>query len=93
MTRDLNRNFLIKTGAILPQDRFRLDKAHEWNLAPNEAGAMPGNGLSNCATCHHGEPKPLGGANMVDAYPALIGPQPTSPGKVAQATTPVAASR
>jgi photosynthetic reaction center cytochrome c subunit len=88
MTRDLNRNFLIKTGALLPQDRFRLDKAHEWNLAPDQAGAMPGNGLSNCGTCHHGEPKPLGGANMVDAYPALIGPSPTAPSKVAQATAP-----
>jgi len=93
MTRDLNRNFLIKTGALLPQDRFRLDKAHEWNLAPDQAGTMPGNGLSNCATCHHGEPKPLGGANMVDAYPALTGPSPAPNGKVAQAATPVPAPR
>jgi mono/diheme cytochrome c family protein len=52
---------------------------------------MPGNGLSNCATCHHGEPKPLGGANMVAAYPALIGPAVS--GKVASASAPSAAAR
>jgi photosynthetic reaction center cytochrome c subunit len=86
MTRDLNRNYLIKTGAILPQNQFRLDKAHETNLAPNQAGPMPGNGLSNCGTCHHGEPKPLGGANMVDAYPGLT--EPAASGKVAGGGAP-----
>jgi photosynthetic reaction center cytochrome c subunit len=93
MTRDLNRHFLIKTGALLPQSRYRLDKAHERNLAPDQAGPMPGNGLSNCATCHHGEPKPLGGANMVDAYPALIDPEPSPSGKVASAAVSTPAPR
>jgi photosynthetic reaction center cytochrome c subunit len=71
MTRDLNRNYLLGTGALLPQSRFRLDKATAWNLAPDQAGRMPGNGLANCATCHHGRPQPLGGASTASAYPGL----------------------
>ena len=77
MTRDLNRNYLIHTGEILPQTRFRLDKATEWNLAPSEAGPLPGNGLANCATCHHGRPKPLGGASGARDYPELMAPAAT----------------
>ena len=43
---------------------------------PREKGQEPGNALANCATCHHGAPKPLEGADVVQAYPGLAGPDP-----------------
>jgi photosynthetic reaction center cytochrome c subunit len=88
MTRDLNHNYLVGTGAILPQSRFRLDKATAWNLAPDQAGPLPGNGLANCATCHHGQPKPLGGALVAQAYPGLTAPAPVAPSS--ESTIPAA---
>jgi photosynthetic reaction center cytochrome c subunit len=84
MTRDLNKNFILPAGLMLPQGRFRLAKAGELNVPPEEAGWQAGNGLANCATCHHFEPKPLGGADLISAYPGLAGPDPGSPSTAAQ---------
>ena len=71
MTRDLNRNFLVPIGALLPQTRT-LEHENEIPVIPARmTGAQAGNGFVVCATCHFGLPKPLNGANMVNDYPGL----------------------
>lgn len=84
LTRDLNRKFLLALGASMPQTRFRLTKADERNVPPHEQGALAGNALANCATCHHGRPQPAAGG-LAKSYPELLGP---GPGPVAAATAP-----
>jgi photosynthetic reaction center cytochrome c subunit len=84
LTRDLNRNYLLPLGQTLPQTRFRLTKAGEPGIPPHEEGATAGNGLVDCATCHHGQPKPQPIGGQASAYPALMGagaPSAASPGK------------
>jgi photosynthetic reaction center cytochrome c subunit len=76
MTRDINRNFLLQLGHMLPEDRLQADVPRQPVVPAREQGPQAGNGLANCATCHHGAPKPLGGADMVDDYPGLVGPAP-----------------
>jgi len=76
LTRDLNRNYLLDVGSILPQEREIARDGREPFVPPREKGQEPGNALANCATCHHGAPKPLEGADVVQAYPGLAGPDP-----------------
>ncbi|MCX7891304.1 MAG: photosynthetic reaction center cytochrome PufC [Burkholderiales bacterium] len=56
MVRDLNAHYLEPLGKTYPAER----------LGP--LGDAP---KANCATCHQGMHKPLGGANMLKDYPAL----------------------
>jgi len=56
MVQELNQDFLIPLGSVLPQER----------LGP--AGDAP---KANCQTCHAGLSKPLGGAQMAGDYPAF----------------------
>lgn len=57
MVRALNDEYLIPLGPEYPDER----------LGPHE-GDPP---KANCATCHQGVNKPLGGADAVSAYPSL----------------------
>jgi photosynthetic reaction center cytochrome c subunit len=77
MTRDINRNYLLKVADILPQARQTWNALSEPEVPAREQGPQAGNGLANCATCHHGAPQPLGGADMLLDYPELAA-QPTS---------------
>ncbi len=74
LTRDLNRNFLLHLPAIVPQTRQRTDATDLPVLPARDTGRQLGNGLVLCATCHYGEPKPLGGALMLQDYPGLTAP-------------------
>ena len=59
MVRNVNGEFLDPLASALPDNRKGPD------------GDAP---KAFCMTCHQGAPKPLYGANMVDAYPSLMGP-------------------
>jgi photosynthetic reaction center cytochrome c subunit len=56
MVQDINANYLDPLAAELPEHRL------------GELGDAP---KANCATCHQGLPKPLGGAAMAADYPSL----------------------
>ena len=71
MVRDLNKNFLLTIGQLVPQTR-ELTKQNSLPVIPaRQSGLQNGNGLTVCKTCHYGVPKPLNGVNMVHDYPAL----------------------
>ncbi len=72
--RDLNRNWLLKLGHQMPMARTLVGETHLPVLPANEAGTQTGNGFVVCATCHYAQPKPMGGANVIAAYPGLVGP-------------------
>jgi photosynthetic reaction center cytochrome c subunit len=78
MTRDLNRNFLLQLGGLLPESRTRPHSPGQPVLPAREVNPLPGNALATCATCHHGAPQPLHGADMAAAYPALIAHEPAA---------------
>ncbi len=56
MTRELNQAFISPLSQVLP---------------PIRLGPMGDSPKIDCATCHVGQPKPLGGYQMVAAYPEL----------------------
>ena len=56
MVRDLNEQFLTPLASTLPAER----------LGPTGDGPK-----LNCATCHQGASKPLGGVSMLQDYPEL----------------------
>ncbi len=58
MVRELNNAYLNPLTSIFPDHRL---------------GPQGDVGKINCATCHQGIQQPLYGANMVDAYPSLVG--------------------
>jgi photosynthetic reaction center cytochrome c subunit len=74
LTRDLNRNYLLRLASLIPQSRSLVHETHLPVLPARDSGPQLGNGLVVCATCHLAAPKPLGGVNMVQAYPGLTGP-------------------
>jgi len=78
LVRDLNRNFLLDLMGEVPQTRTLETETQLPVIPAREAGPQGGNGLVNCATCHFGVTKPLGGANMVHDYPGLAGPRTTA---------------
>jgi photosynthetic reaction center cytochrome c subunit len=79
MTRDINRNYVLGLGRLIPQNRTVPGDTRHVSLPPRDWGPQMGNGLADCATCHHGAPKPLGGANLVQAFPVLAGADEASP--------------
>jgi hypothetical protein len=79
MTRDINRNYVLGLGSLIPQNRTVPGDTRHVSLPPRDWGPQMGNGLADCATCHHGAPKPLGGANLVQAFPVLAGADEASP--------------
>ena len=73
MVRDINNNYITALGDVWPANR----------RGPH------GDPLKvNCATCHQGVNKPLGGAKMLKDYPALKGAVPVAPAAVAAAPAP-----
>ncbi|MEL7536695.1 MAG: photosynthetic reaction center cytochrome PufC [Pseudomonadota bacterium] len=56
MVANMNNEYMLPLTSAFP----------DYRLGDN--GDVP---KVNCATCHQGQNKPLGGANMVDAYPSL----------------------
>jgi len=72
LTRELNRAFLLPLAELLPQTRTEANRTRIPVLPAREVGIQGGNGLVVCATCHYGEPRPLGGATMRAHYPGLI---------------------
>jgi photosynthetic reaction center cytochrome c subunit len=74
LTRDLDRNFLLPAATVLPQASIVPGAARSPIVPEQEAGMGAGSALVVCATCHHREPKPLSGADLLAAYPALRGP-------------------
>lgn len=79
MTRDLNRNYLLGIGQLLPENRSIANNTRMPVIPAREQNPLVGNGLSNCATCHNGAPKPFDGADMLGGFPALTGPGTTPP--------------
>jgi photosynthetic reaction center cytochrome c subunit len=76
LTRDINRNFILKLEQIMPENRAVVGDTRAFSLPARDQGPQRGNGLADCATCHHGAPKPLMGANLIHGFPALAGPEP-----------------
>ncbi len=74
LTRDINRNYLLNVGALEPLDRAKLGDTRYLSLEFRQRGPRKGNGLADCATCHHGSPTPLMGANLTADFPTLAGP-------------------
>jgi len=56
LVRDLNLSYLLPLAPVYPENRL---------------GALGDAPKANCATCHAGQSKPLGGAQMAGDYPAL----------------------
>ena len=56
MVRDINGNFMEPLTSTFPRNRLGV------------LGDVP---KVNCTTCHNGQNKPLNGAHVVEAYPAL----------------------
>lgn len=76
MVRDINNNYISALGDVWPANR----------RGPH------GDPLKvNCATCHQGVNKPLGGAKMLKDYPALKGAAPAPAPVVAEAPAAVPA--
>ena len=71
LVRDLNRNYLLQIGALVPQTRSLTTQTDLPVLPERFRNPQLGNGMVNCATCHMGLTKPLNGANMVQDYPGL----------------------
>jgi photosynthetic reaction center cytochrome c subunit len=92
LLRDLNRNFLIRLSAIIPQTRQMVGQTALPVLPQRALGPQTGNGLVLCATCHYGRPKPLGGAAMLAAYPGLAPAGATPPPAAAPAPPAASAS-
>ena len=74
LVRDLNRNYLLPVGRLVPQTRTLTTETNLPVLPPRETSPQIGNGFVVCGTCHLGITRPLNGVNMVDAYPGLGGP-------------------
>jgi photosynthetic reaction center cytochrome c subunit len=79
LTRDINRNYLLKLMGTLPQSRAVVGDTRTMSLPARDRWPQDGNGLADCATCHHGAPKPSAGAGLLAQVPALAGPGPSGP--------------
>lgn len=67
MVRDINNNYIEALGATWPQNGA--------GMYGNRRGPHGDPYKVNCATCHQGINKPLGGYKMLKDYPALKGPE------------------
>ena len=90
MTRDLNRDFLLKLAQEDPLTRWQSGNSRPLSLPARLRGAQVGNGLADCATCHHGTPTPRDAAAPEGGFPGLRGP-PASAAPTVVASTPPAA--
>ena len=78
MARDINNNYITALGDVWPQNGK--------GIYGNRRGPHGDPLKVNCATCHQGVNKPLGGVKMLKDYPALKGPY--GPAPVTAAATP-----
>jgi photosynthetic reaction center cytochrome c subunit len=78
MVRDINNNYITALGDVWPQNGK--------GIYGNRRGPHGDPLKVNCATCHQGVNKPLGGVKMLKDYPALKGPYGQAP--VTAAATP-----
>ena len=92
LTRNINRDYLLQIAHILPESRFLPGNPRYLSLPAKNQGPQRGNGLADCATCHHGAPEPLGGAAMAASFPALTAPA-TQAAAVAPASLTIPVSR
>jgi photosynthetic reaction center cytochrome c subunit len=76
MVRDINGNYITPLASVFPKHRL---------------GPMGDPLKVNCATCHRGVNKPLGGVSMVKDYPALRPTGPMVTAAAAAAPAPAAA--
>jgi photosynthetic reaction center cytochrome c subunit len=67
MVRDLNATYLEPLSSVFPE------------IPAGRLGPAKDSAKVNCATCHQGAYKPLYGAQMAVAYPALTGRPPGEP--------------
>jgi photosynthetic reaction center cytochrome c subunit len=81
MVRDTNNNYITALGDVWP--------ANGKGVYGNRRGPHGDPLKVNCATCHQGLNKPLGGAKMLKDYPALKGAAPVAPAAVAATPAPV----
>lgn len=70
MVRDVNNNYISALGDVWPQNGK--------GLYGNRRGPHGDPLKVNCATCHQGVNKPLGGYKMLKDYPALKGQAPAA---------------
>uniref|UniRef100_UPI0012E1EE73 photosynthetic reaction center cytochrome PufC n=1 Tax=Sandarakinorhabdus oryzae TaxID=2675220 RepID=UPI0012E1EE73 len=70
MVRDVNNNYISALGDVWPQNGK--------GLYGNRRGPHGDPLKVNCATCHQGVNKPLGGYKMLKDYPALKGEAPAA---------------
>jgi photosynthetic reaction center cytochrome c subunit len=68
MVRDINNNYITALGDVWP--------ANGKGIYGNRRGPHGDPLKVNCATCHQGVNKPLGGAKMLKDYPGLKGAAP-----------------
>jgi photosynthetic reaction center cytochrome c subunit len=76
MTRDLNRNYILDLMGVDPQSREVVGDTRTLSLPERDRWPQSGNGLADCATCHHGAPRPLAGAGLLAQFPGLAGRGP-----------------
>ena len=88
MTRDLNRNYILGVGQIAPQTRAVVGDDRAFSLPARDRAAQTGNGLADCATCHHGAPKAIAGGGLLASFPGLAGPDPQGAAPVPPPTHP-----
>jgi photosynthetic reaction center cytochrome c subunit len=85
MVRDVNNNYITALGDVWP--------ANGKGAYGNRRGPHGDPLKVNCATCHQGVNKPLGGAKMLKDYPALKGTAPVAaPAPVVAEATPAEAA-
>jgi photosynthetic reaction center cytochrome c subunit len=83
MVRDINNNYITALGDVWP--------ANGAGPYGNRRGPHGDPLKVNCATCHQGVNKPLGGAKMLKDYPALKGAAPVAAPAPVVAATPAPA--
>ena len=71
MTRDINRDFLLKVAQEDPVTRWQSGNPRPLSLPARLRGAQVGDGLADCATCHRGAPKPRDPAAPPGGFPGL----------------------
>ncbi|WP_219894877.1 photosynthetic reaction center cytochrome PufC [Aquisediminimonas profunda] len=71
LARDINNAYLQPLGSVLPA---------------SQKGSLGDAYKVNCATCHQGVNKPLGGVSMLKDHPALAGPRSAAMAATAPAT-------
>ena len=85
MVRDVNNNYITELGDVWP--------ANGKGIYGNRRGPHGDPLKVNCATCHQGVNKPLGGYKMLKDYPALKGGAPAAaPAPVVAEAAPVPAA-